>query len=157
MYRRILVPLDGSEASLDGLRAAIRLASDQRTRLVLLHVIDGFPGLHRVGPDPATAPPEQAPRAAARALLDRGLELAHNAQVSGCKSVRTAVESLAGTIVCAAVRTGCEMIVLGTHGHGRLQCGLLGSTADGVLRRSPLPVLLVPPQPQVAGRREAAC
>src|SRR6476660_4309043 len=40
MYRRILVPVDGSAASLVGLRHAIGLAKDQRARLRVLNVVD---------------------------------------------------------------------------------------------------------------------
>ena len=40
MYPRILVPVDGSEASRCGLAEAIRLAAPERSTLVLLHVVD---------------------------------------------------------------------------------------------------------------------
>jgi nucleotide-binding universal stress UspA family protein len=41
MYRRILVPVDGSAISTLGLRHAIALAKSQRARLRVLHVVDG--------------------------------------------------------------------------------------------------------------------
>ena len=40
MYKRILVPIDGSDTSERGLQEAIGLARDVKARLVLLHVID---------------------------------------------------------------------------------------------------------------------
>ncbi len=43
MYKRILVPLDGSETSERGLREAIALARDSKARLHLVHAIDSFP------------------------------------------------------------------------------------------------------------------
>jgi nucleotide-binding universal stress UspA family protein len=43
MYDKILVPVDGSEASLLGLQEAIRLAKNQQARLRLLHVVHDFP------------------------------------------------------------------------------------------------------------------
>ena len=42
MYQRILVPLDTSSTSQCGLREAIRLAADQKARLLILHVVDDF-------------------------------------------------------------------------------------------------------------------
>lgn len=40
MYRRILVPVEGSAASMMGLRHAIGLAKDQHARLRVLNVVD---------------------------------------------------------------------------------------------------------------------
>jgi len=42
MYRKILVPVDGSETSLLGLQHAILLAKDQRAALRLLHVVHDY-------------------------------------------------------------------------------------------------------------------
>src|SRR5690348_9311773 len=40
MYQRILVPVDGSDISANGLREAIRLAHDQNAKLRLIHVVN---------------------------------------------------------------------------------------------------------------------
>src|SRR5262245_60918547 len=40
MFKRILVPIDGSRTADAGLKAAIRMARDQKAALVLLHVVD---------------------------------------------------------------------------------------------------------------------
>src|SRR5208283_5553880 len=42
MYKRILVPVDGSETSLLGLSEAMRLARDQKAALLLVHVVHDF-------------------------------------------------------------------------------------------------------------------
>jgi nucleotide-binding universal stress UspA family protein len=49
----------------------------------------------------------------------------------------------AETIVRRAVEIGCESIVLGTHGRGRLGQTLLGSVAQKVVHTSHVPVTLV--------------
>jgi len=43
MYKRILVPLDGSTTARRGLREAIGLAQVHGARLLLLHVVDDYP------------------------------------------------------------------------------------------------------------------
>ena len=43
MYKRILVPVDGSDTATRGLQEAIGLAADLKAKLILLHVIDDFP------------------------------------------------------------------------------------------------------------------
>ena len=42
MYQRIMVPVDGSHTSTLGLQEAIRIAVDQRARLKLISIVDGF-------------------------------------------------------------------------------------------------------------------
>jgi nucleotide-binding universal stress UspA family protein len=48
------------------------------------------------------------------------------------------------TVLAEADRLGAELIVLGSHGHGAVYELLVGSVAEGVVRRSKVPVLLVP-------------
>src|SRR5450759_4070600 len=40
MYKKILVPVDGSSASMQGLREAVQFAKDQKARLRIIHVVD---------------------------------------------------------------------------------------------------------------------
>jgi len=40
---------------------------------------------------------------------------------------------------------GASFVVMGSHGHGAMYDLLVGSTAQGVLRKAPCPVLIVPP------------
>lgn len=47
-------------------------------------------------------------------------------------------------IVTAATENNCDMIVVGTTGGHGLTDAIMGSTARGVLRRSPIPVLTIP-------------
>ena len=92
-------------------------------------------------------------RGSAQARLDRGAALARASQVDVKTQVRVAIETLADTIVEVAQDSGCGLIVLGKHGHGALQQALLGSTAVGVVQRSRVPVLLVPPAAATAHPR----
>ena len=46
-------------------------------------------------------------------------------------------------IIKSADECNCDLIVMGTHGHGTLEDVMLGSTARRVIRRSKIPVLVV--------------
>ena len=54
----------------------------------------------------------------------------------------------ADQILQQAVDHECDLIVIGSHGHGSLQDVVMGGTANRVLRRSKVPVLMVPLPPQ---------
>ena len=46
-------------------------------------------------------------------------------------------------IINQSKKLNCDLIVMGTHGHGTLEDVMLGSTARRVIRRSKIPVLVV--------------
>lgn len=144
MYKRILVPIDGSDTARRGLKEAIALASQLKATLRLLHVTSDFPvmlemsntlnfdkyreGLHQYGR-------EQLDNAKS---LAQGLGLEVETQLRDLKDGR-----VADAIVDEARSAGCDLIVIGTHGRRGLNRALLGSDAESVLRASPVPVLLV--------------
>jgi nucleotide-binding universal stress UspA family protein len=160
MFRRILVPLDGSLTSRRGLEEAIALAKDQRARIRLLHVVDdrlatqGFDATMYV---PANYIDEflQALRAQGRRLLARAEARVRQARIR----VDTAlVETLgAGVAECILAQTKkwkADLVVLGTHGRRGLTRIVLGSDAEGVVRETRVPVLLVR-APAAARKRRA--
>jgi nucleotide-binding universal stress UspA family protein len=148
MFRKILVPLDGSDCSQAGLAHAIGLAKVDGGALRLLHVLDVYPvglglGVEWGGAE-AWETMIEAAREQARALLDRSQA---DAREQGVAAESAIVEFPAGrvadTIVEDAAGHGCDLIVMGSHGRrgfGRL---MLGSDAERVLRTSALPVLIV--------------
>lgn len=149
MYERILVPLDGSDTSERGLREAIRLAVENDVTLVLLHVIDDFPTVRQLAAKEPIETLEARRRQVGEEVLSEGLRLARASAVRAETQVCFAIESVPDSILETASRTGCELIVLGTHGRTGVRRAVLGSVAERVSRHSPLPVLLVPPAPAV--------
>ena len=148
-YRKILVPVDGSETARRGLREAIRLARRQpRCSLVLVHVVDEFHALANVDASPYAADLIEWLRQGGRRILARSQALAKR---HGVKAKTVMRETLGGPaaneIVRQARKLGADLIVLGTHGRRGVRRLVLGSDAEQVVRRSPVPVLLVRAKP----------
>lgn len=143
-YRRILVAVDGSATSMKGLREAIRLAKDDRAQLFLVHVVNefyAFANLDGYAPGVDLVP---SLREGGRRILAKAKAVADKAGIRAKTLMR---ETLGGpaaeTIVRDARRQRADLIVLGTHGRRGLRRAVLGSDAEQVVRRSPVPVLLV--------------
>jgi nucleotide-binding universal stress UspA family protein len=142
-YRRILVAVDGSPASLRGLREAVRLAKSEEADLVIFHVVNEFY---------AFATPEAAIATDVVPSLREGgkriLAKAEAVAVKGDVKARTIMrETIGGAAADAIVREAkkqrADLVVLGTHGRRGLRRMVLGSDAEQVVRTSPVPVLLV--------------
>ena len=143
-YKRILVAVDGSAASTNGLREAIRLAAAERAKLCILHVVNDYVVMASMG---GVAPPtDLGPllRESGERVLARAKALAAK---QGLKPVAVLREVLSGpaaeSIVREAKKQRADLIVLGTHGRRGLRRLVLGSDAEQVVRTAPVPVLLV--------------
>jgi nucleotide-binding universal stress UspA family protein len=144
MYRRILVPLDGSAASLRGLKEAIRLARDDRARLRLLHVLDETPMLGMLEEGVDLRPFLEDLRKRGRALLERAHRQAKKSRIAADATMaESAGGPAADAILREAKRWRADVIVMGTHGRRGLRHLVLGSEAERVVRLSAVPVLLV--------------
>jgi nucleotide-binding universal stress UspA family protein len=145
MFERILVASDLTPTSEPALRAAVRLAREQRAPLIVLHVserhhqaehwlVPFFEEEMRVYGAAVKREMETARErldAAARALSD-GQPLTVEAVVQPGRA--------AETIVDEAKRRDADLIVVGTHG----ATGMLGSVAARVVGTARCPVLVVP-------------
>jgi nucleotide-binding universal stress UspA family protein len=149
MFRRILVPVDGSATSNRGLRMAIDLANDQKAALELLHVVDELLVVP-MGDGGAYVSPQYVDEFAA-ALRAQGAKVLARAEAQARKAgigyravlAETAGRPVAETIVAHAKRCRADLVVLGTHGRRGLVRAVMGSDAEGVVRASPVPVMLV--------------
>ncbi len=144
MYKKILVPIDGSSTSNLGIREALKLARDQGAKLRLVHVVDEL--VIMSSPD-AVVPVGDIVgvlRDAGRKILDRAAALVHKA---GGDAETVLVERFGGraadSIIAEAKKWRADIIVLGTHGRRGVRRMVLGSDAEEVVRSSPVPVLLV--------------
>lgn len=137
-YRTILVAVDGSPDADAALRHAQSLARDQHARLILLTVVPtAAPQV--VSPGAFLPPPGDAGEAFARILREAADAVAPDIGVE----LRLDRGRPAQRILAVARECGCDLIVMGFHGHGRLHHALMGSVSDSVLRAAGLPVLLM--------------
>lgn len=144
MYKRILVPIDGSATANKGLEEAIRLATGLHATLVLLHVVNEHPAVLET----ASAIAFDEVR---RQMLKDGDKLLGDASLwaldAGVTSEAILKELPAGriadVIVAVATHSACDLIVMGTHGRRGMSRLVLGSDAELVVRESPVPVVLV--------------
>lgn len=156
MYQRILVPVDGSETSDKGLKEAVRLAKEQGAKMRIVHVIDH--SVMAAGPDggfymKAVA---DAVRQSAQTVIDAAMKFARAQDVQAeQKVVENVTARVADVIVEETRRWGADLIVMGTHGRRGVSHLFLGSDAEGVVRMSPVPVLLVRALPAVKKAKDA--
>ena len=145
MYQSILVPLDGSEPSLGGLRHAIDIAREAKATLHLVHVIDSFPLMFELSSQGGIESMSQSLRRWAEGMLETGRRQAAEQGVKAEVILRELTQGrVADVIIEVAKEASCDLIVLGTHGRRGLRRMMLGSDAEAVARTSTVPVLLVP-------------
>lgn len=147
MYSRILVAVDGSPNAERALDHAAALAKATSASLRIVHVVDV--GLLGYGPELAINVEgliearyafAQKVLAAARSRAEAAGVAAETAQLD----TRDPTVHVAATIAEAAAAWPADLVVLGTQGRRGVERWLLGSVAEGVARRSTVPVLLVP-------------
>jgi nucleotide-binding universal stress UspA family protein len=146
MFKRILVPVDGSRTSALGLEKAIGLAKEQRATLHLLHVIDervitqGLEG----GSAAAIDQLFDSLRDSGKRILARAEARVRSKRIPvKTVLVENIIRSVADVIVGQAKKCRADVIVIGTHGRRGISRLVMGSDAEGVVRASPVPVLLV--------------
>jgi nucleotide-binding universal stress UspA family protein len=140
MYKHILVPLDGSEPSTAVLAEALKFAKASGATLRLVHVCEPLSYVVAEGPIDLAA----AVRREGERLLDEAREKARSAGVPAEAALIDAGDQrVAAAIADAASRSGADLIMMGTHGRRGVEHLMVGSVAEGVIRRATVPVLLV--------------
>jgi nucleotide-binding universal stress UspA family protein len=140
---KLLAAVDFSKASGYIIEAVHRVAMATEGEVHLLHVIN---------PLPSIAGPEFHPVMEHQELSERFLEEQKQLDdlVGQLREVDVNVTGSmvqgdpVRTVVREAKRLDAELIVVGSHGHGLFFDALVGSISAGILRKSPVPVLVVP-------------
>ncbi len=146
MFSKILVPTDGTPASLRALKAACEMSRAHKAALTLLHVSPEYATPYVAEGVAFEWPPEQDYRRdcarAADKLFQRAQEVAKQAHVK-LETAHAFGDSPAAAILDEAKRGGAELIVMASHGRRGLEALLLGSETQKVLARSGVPVMVV--------------
>jgi len=154
MYKKIVVPLDGSATSDLALTTAIGLATSFGAQLRLLHVVDEMAystGYDQFGGSSGAL--VKAMREAGQQILDQAAKVAVAAGVPSDNVLFDQFGAhLAETVADAARLWEADLIVVGTHGRRGMGRFFMGSGAEQIIRLAPVPVLVVrlPQAPPVA-------
>ena len=146
MYKRILVPVDGSELSERAIHASVELARQLGASITGFVAEPLLPV--RVGPRQRSMAAEEAleydamTAAHAMAVLQRFEACAREAGVA-FDGYHEQVPRVGRAIIDAAESCGCDLIVMVTHGRGPFGEFLFGSETKAVLAGSKLPLLVL--------------
>ena len=144
MYQRIFVTVDDSATSRYALGEALRLAKLTQATVRLVHVVDlaqfGWGGTEFLD----AADLQKTIKTAGEKVLQTAVSAAEEA---GVPSENGLLESwgdkIAEVLVTDAEAFHADLVVMGTHGFSGLMHLLMGSVAEGIVKKSTMPVLLV--------------
>lgn len=138
-FKRILVPIDFSNCSLDALEYSAQVAKSSQAQVVIVHVLEW------VSIALNFSPMEIAERNRIRDEIQAGL--ANYGDAFKRDGISADISLQGGPPIDAIIKHGqeqqCDLIIMGTHGRRGISRALFGSVAEGVLRRSRVPVLTV--------------
>jgi len=135
MYETILVTLDGTPTDQAIIEHVKQLAQLAHSRLVLLHVADGW-AARTYGPDAVSREISED-----SAYLDK---VRAEFQAKGIPAeAELAYGDPAREIIRWVQEKGCDLVAMSTHGHRFLADLFLGNTASQVQHSISVPVLLL--------------
>lgn len=142
MFKRILVPTDGSELATSAATMAAQLAKNQGAEVVGVYVIDPFP---YIGIGDASAVGLQAYLSEAKLAAGQALDAVGKA--CAAEGVRFTGDTIERNVVYEGIletakAEGCDLIVMASHGRKGVTALILGSVAQKVLTHSLVPVLI---------------
>lgn len=125
MYKRVLVPVDGSEIADRALDEAINLTKGHAVELKIVFIGSDDESSHEV--------------------IETAMTRAVNAGLQPESGLlgKFETEEIADVILQGAKEWGADLIVMATHGRRGVAHLILGSVTEGVIRTSPIPVLVV--------------
>jgi nucleotide-binding universal stress UspA family protein len=145
MYKRILVPVDGSPTSTRALVAALQMARESAGAVRLIHVIEELAQV--IAYDPYGAYPGDLAKIMhdnGLKILEQALDIAKSAGIPADQRLVEAAGQRLAEVVNQEVQTyGADLIVLGTHGRRGIGRVLLGSGAEQIIRAAQVPVLVI--------------
>lgn len=144
MYRKILVPLDGSERAEKALTHTVELAQKLGSKVTLIHVVPSLPPYVNTAVDRLG----QAQQSIVDELIRNGKELldqyASSVSDKGIEvDTYTVMGQPADEILEKAISENYDLIVLGSRGLGEIKGYIMGSVSNRVSRHASCPVLII--------------
>lgn len=146
MYQRILVPTDGSTLSKKAVRGAVDLAAAIGAEIVALNVVPRYPTAYFEGG--ISVSPQDVARME-KQWAEQGQAVAETAraaaEAAGVKARAVTMRSdlVAESVLAAARKHRCDLVVMASHGRKGLKRLLLGSETQHVLTHGTVPVLVL--------------
>ena len=146
MYQCILVATDGSDLSRKAVQTGIDLAALMGAQLIVLNVVPEYPVSYFEGgmsvPATDVARIEKQWAESAQTVVEA---VRASAEAQGVKTKAVTVKSdlVAETIIAAAKKHNCDLIVMASHGRRGIKRLLMGSETTHVLTHSEIPVMVL--------------
>ena len=142
MYKRILIPTDGSERSLKAVEGAARFAKPLGATLVIMTVVEPYSYTNLA--EYRSGSIEQYDERVTAEAEERLAEAKKIADAAGVEDKTVMVKSFspAEAIIEQAEKNGCDIIFMASHGRKGIAAVLLGSETQKVLTHSRFPVMV---------------
>jgi nucleotide-binding universal stress UspA family protein len=143
MFKRILLPTDGSDITQKAIATAIDLAKSLGATLYAVSVKEPFP--YSAISEMQPVPPQEFFDAQERIASERVSSVRAACEAVGQTCVAHTVEAVHPweAIIEHANNNACDLIVMSSHGRRGVTALLLGSETQKVLTHSTIPVLVV--------------
>lgn len=143
MFKRILVPTDGSDITAKAVQTAIQMAKENGASIFAISVKEPFP--YSAISEMQPVPPQEFYDAQQRIADARVKTIVDAAAKAGVPSSAHTVEALHPweAILDHAKAQQCDLIVMASHGRRGVSALLLGSETSRVLTHSAIPVLVI--------------
>jgi nucleotide-binding universal stress UspA family protein len=140
--RKILVPIDGSECSLNASMYAVKLAKNENAQLFCNHVIVGVPYGYDGSPN-AIDQYFKDLQEEVQSWFKEVRDVARNENIAGPNTeIFMDAKSIVESIIDYATSKDIDLIVIGTRGRTGLKRFLTGSVANGVVQHADCSVMI---------------
>lgn len=142
MYKNILIPTDGSDCSEVAIKEGLQLAKDIKAEVTFLYVLEDYVRPSYIGTDitPYVAEFYKLDKTAANAILSNAMA---QATQQGVSAKQLLIEREEPVKAILATSETADLIVIATHGRRGFNRFVFGSVAEGVVRQSDIPCLII--------------
>jgi nucleotide-binding universal stress UspA family protein len=145
MFKRILIPVDGSDTATKALIAGLQMARETSASVRLVHVVNEMAYLGGIDPyGTYSADLAGMMREGGAKVLTDAMAIAQSAGIEASQALLDEPGKRLGESVAEAVKLwSADLVVVGSHGRRGIGRVLMGSGAEQILRLAPVPVLVI--------------